>query len=262
MATTKKSATTENKENKEMSSSQDVTKILEMMADMQNKFNAIMQENEALKEKISNIEKIESEIEEGMLQEETRNNVVQPSYVSAGEVQTPLSKIKIYHMQELVGGTVTYIKLKQTTRTLRHMGQVMTLSLNDFEELVGAYKHYFDKGVLALDASAMEYADLYDLPIYDAKTKATYNANVLKNVVNYNYDQLQEFYNSLSETNKTSFLNYWLGQVYEKTPGYYDMQKMRWLNTISGMEVFSSILVEMENENRRKQTNVVDGNKM
>ena len=127
MATAKKSATTEKKENKTtMSSAQDLTQILEMMADMKNKFNTILEENKALKEKIENIGNLESKIEDAVDLEET-------IHVMPEVNNTPLSKIKIYHMQELVGGTVTYIKLTNTTRTLQHMGQVMTLNLNGFQ---------------------------------------------------------------------------------------------------------------------------------
>lgn len=251
----KKNATTENKENNDMQSSQDLKVILEMMQSMKQQVDSLVQENEALKAKMKEMDSVEKTVE---IEEEI---ISQPIF-SSPIVEPMPQKIKVYHMQELVGGTVTYIKLSNTTRTLQHMGQVMTLDINDFEELEGKYRHYFDKGVLALDADYIEYANMYSLPIYDSKTKAQYNAKVLKDVVNYNYEKLQSFYNSLSETNKNSFLNYWLGQVYDKIPGYYNMEKMRWLNSISGMEVFSTILVELENENRRKQQNIVDGNKM
>ena len=171
-------------------------------------------------------------------------------------------KIKVYHMQELIGGTTTVIKLTNTKRKLSRMGQLVTFDIDDFEELVGSYRHYFEKGILALDASHFDYAEMYDLPIYDIKTKAQYNAKILKDVVSYNYEQLQNFYNNLSQNNKIAFLTYWLGQVYEKEKGYYNIEKMRWLNTISNTQTFSSIIMEIENAERRGITTKIDADKI
>lgn len=257
MAATKKTTTPKGVE--QDSSTQDITQLLEMMKSMQEQFAIISNENKELKEKLEKIN--EDVVTENENIVTTSVEQVSPFVANLQGVQMP-RKIKIYHMQELIGGTVTYIKLSKTTRSLTKMGELMTLDLDDFEELVGKYRHYFDKGILALSASDMDYAEMYDLPIYDQKTKAQYNSQVLRDVVNYSYDKLREFYNSLSENNKNSFLNYWLGQVYEKTPGYYNDEKLRWLNSISGLEVFSPILLEMENANRRKTQVVVDGNKM
>lgn len=263
MATKKTSSTTkEVKENIDLQSSQDITKLLEMMQSMQAQFNAIQKENETLKSKIEEMNNDMVEIT-GSVEELEPITIesVQP-FIEKQSVSLP-SKIKVYHMQELHGGLATYIKLTKTTRTFSHMGQVMNLNLDDFEELESSYRRYFDKGVLALDADAIDIANIYNLPIYDPKTKTQYNAKVLKDVVNYNYDKLQQFYNSLSENNKVSFLNYWLGQAYEKVQGFYDMEKLRWLNSISGMEVFNAILLEMENKNRRSSKQlVVDGDKV
>lgn len=243
-------------------SSQDMKKILEMMQSLQNEISSlketnenIIKENEQLKEDIHNLSKSEdTELKEEFFAE----------YIPSGiEIvdDTP-KKIKVYHMQELIGGTSTVIKLTNTKRKLRRMGELVTFDIDDFEELIGLYSHYFEKGILALDASHLDYAQMYDLPIYDSKTKAQYNSKILKEVVSYNYDQLQNFYNNLSQNNKMAFLTYWLGQVYEKQDGYYNMEKMRWLNTISNTNTFSIILTEMENAERRKTTTVVNADKI
>ena len=243
-------------------SSQDMKKILEMMKSLQDEISSlketnenIIKENEQLKEDIHNLSKSE-DIE---LKEEFVAEYI-PSSIEIVD-DTP-KKIKVYHMQELIGGTSTVIKLTNTKRKLRRMGELVTFDIDDFEELIGLYSHYFEKGILALDASHLDYAQMYDLPIYDSKTKAQYNSKILKEVVSYNYDQLQNFYNNLSQNNKMAFLTYWLGQVYEKQDGYYNMEKMRWLNTISNTNTFSIILTEMENAERRKTTTVVNADKI
>lgn len=229
--------------------SQELTQLLEAIESMRNELSAISQENSDLKQQIKDMESKEVETAE------TISVPTMPTIPSS-------DKVKVYHMQELVGGTITFIKLTSTTRTLQHMGQVMNLDINDFEELEGRYRIYFDKGILAVGVENMDIANTYNLPIYDKETQRTYNAQTLKAVVNYTYEELQSFYNDLSEFNQTYFLNYWLGKVYSKETGYYNMEKLRWLNSISGTEIFSPILREMENVERRKTTQSIDGNKM
>lgn len=237
--------TIEVKEVKEETSSQ-MQELFEMMSSMKREMEAVIQENKELKSKLE--------------EKETALPVTQ--VVSApyeGE-----RKIRIYHMQEMVGGTSTHIKLTNTTRDLKTRGQLMTLGINDFEEVAGKYKHYFDRGILAVDVKDMDYAEMYDLPIYDPQSENDFNFKSFKDVVKYNYDQLQNFYSKLSENNQSIFLSYWLGKVYEKTPGYYDMEKLRWLDRISGTSTFSVIIVEMENKNRQSsdQNVFIDANKI
>jgi hypothetical protein len=236
-------------------SSQELKKILEMMESMQLKINSLEKENQQLKADFENQKDFEET--EGKVEEYVAEYIL-PS----NEVEETPKKIKVYHMQELIGGTSTVIKLSNTKRKLTKMGQLVTFDIDDFEELVGSYNHYFEKGILALDASHLNYAEMYDLPIYDSKTKAQYNSKILKEVVAYNYEQLQKFYNNLSQNNKVAFLTYWLGQVYEKQDGYYNMEKMRWLNTISNSDTFSAILTELENAERRKLNTKIDADKI
>lgn len=253
MANTKKS--TEKKvENTTQPSSQELLEILEVVQSLKKEISSLKEENNKLKEDILNV----SKVEETEVKEEYFAEVVPSSFEIIDD--TP-KKIKVYHMQELVGGTSTVIKLTNTKRKLRRMGELVTFDIDDFEELVGLYSHYFEKGILALDACHLDYAEMYDLPIYDNKTKAQYNSKILKDVVSYNYEKLQNFYNNLSQNNKIAFLTYWLGQVYEKKEGYYNMEKMRWLNTISNTNTFSVILTELENAERRGTNVTINADK-
>ena len=257
MANTKKT-TTKEKENimKETESSQDLSKILEMVQNMQDQIKNLVSENTRLKEEQ---EKQRVEIEQNQA------TVVEGTLVAEDILYEPIvsknGKIKIYHMQEMIGGLETYIKLTDTQRSLRKMGQVCTFTPEQFEELEGKYRRFFDKGIIALGAEHMDLAEMYDLPIYDAKTKAQYNSDILKKVVNYNYEQLSNFYNNLSKNNQNAFLQYWLGKVYDKEEGYYDVEKMHWLETISGTRAFSPIIIEIENNNRRSYNTTINADK-
>lgn len=257
MANAKKStvekATTEKIETIEKSNepSQDITKILEMVQKMQEQIADLVNENNKLKEEQ---QKTKEQIDVAECVAEYINPV-------SSETVSNNGKIKVYHMQEMLGGLETYIKLTDTQRSLRKIGQVCTFTPDQFEELEGKYRHFFDKGIIALGAEHMDLAEMYDLPIYDPKTKKQYNSKVLKDVVNYSYDQLSEFYNNLSKNNQEAFLQYWLGKVYDKEDGYYNQEKMNWLETISGKRVFSSIIIEMQNNERRDYNPAINADK-
>jgi hypothetical protein len=238
----------------EKTSSPDLSQILEMMSKLQEELNILSDENKMLKQQVTEL----NTIEEGVLVTE---EIVESTPVDIDNEFLLTDKnrmIRVYHMQEMVGGMATIINLSNTKRRLMRMGELITLKINDFEELVGRYRSFFERGILAVDAGDLDYAQLYDLPIYDTKMKKQYNAKVLKDVVNYNYEKLQEFYKNLSENNKRAFLSYWLGKVYDKEDGYYNEEKMRWLNNLSGTETFSSILFEIEQNRTRERTSVIE----
>ena len=267
MANTKKS--TEKKiENTTEAPSQELQQIFEMMQSLQNQVDSFRAENNKLYEEVIFLKnennQLKKDIQETVKQEDssvTEEYFAELIPSSVEIIEDVPKKIKVYHMQELVGGTSTVIKLTNTKRKLRRMGELVTFDIDDFEELVGLYSHYFEKGILALDACHLDYAEMYNLPIYDNKTKAQYNSKILKDVVSYNYEKLQNFYNNLSQNNKIAFLTYWLGQVYEKKEGYYNMEKMRWLNTISNTNTFSVILTELENAERRGTNITINADK-
>lgn len=246
--------TTKTTNNEETTSSPDLSKILEMMSSMQEQLASLSKENEELKKQME-----ENKTEEAVVLEDTVSvgvevdDKVHNFYLIDNE-----RKIRIYHMQEMLGGTATVINLTNSKRRLKRMGELVTFNIGDFEELVGRYRSFFDRGILAVDAGDIDYAQLYDLPIYDARMKKQYNSKVLKDVVNYNYDQLQEFFKNLSENNKRAFLSFWLGKVYDREEGYYNEEKMRWLNNFSGTETFSSILFEIEQNRSRQRTTTVE----
>ena len=79
-----------------------------------------------------------------------------------------------------------------------------------------------------------------------------------------NWDYYDEYWIKVktpeTDSNNKKVAGWYVSNVVEA--GYYNDEKLRWLNSISGLEVFSPILLEMENANRRKTQIVVDGNKM
>ena len=87
-------------------------------------------------------------------------------YVSPDYLITDNNRvIRVYHMQEMIGGMATVINLTNTKRRLQRMGELVTLKVNDFEELVGKYRSFFERGVF-LSILVIEYNAFLQFTVY------------------------------------------------------------------------------------------------
>lgn len=242
------------------STSNEIQELRDLVGSLQSMILELKNQNEELKnEKIE----LEKNISEKIINEDNQNNVINTINVAPLSMDDANRKVTVYHTQEMSHNLSTYIKLSTTKRNLRKAGEIVRFNINDFEELVGLYRRFFDKGILAVSSKDMDFAEMYDLPIWDDKNKKTYTSKILKEVPTYNFEKLQNFYNDLSESSKTSFLSFWLGKVYSKEQGYYDVEKLGWLKNIANTGIFDSIILEMNTNAARGNSDVVlDANKM
>lgn len=226
----------------------DLNKIYSLMESLQAQVESLKAENQALKEEKESLEEVMAEIEDGeLIEEDIRIEV------PVLNMDDPNRKITVYHTQEMSHNLSTYVKLSTTKRNFRKAGEAARFSINDFEELVGVYRRFFDKGILAVSVKDVDFAELYGLPIWDEKNKSVFTSKILREVSSYNSEQLREFYNNLSEDSKRSFLSFWLGKVYSKEQGFYDIEKIGWLKNIANTNMFDAIILEM-NTNRARGT--------
>lgn len=249
-----------NNEASKDSTSNEIQELRDLVGSLQSMILELKNQNEELKnEKIE----LEKNISEKIINEDNQNNVINTINVAPLSMDDANRKVTVYHTQEMSHNLSTYIKLSTTKRNLRKAGEIVRFNINDFEELVGLYRRFFDKGILAVSSKDMDFAEMYDLPIWDDKNKKTYTSKILKEVPTYNFEKLQNFYNDLSESSKTSFLSFWLGKVYSKEQGYYDVEKLGWLKNIANTGIFDSIILEMNTNAARGNSDVVlDANKM
>ena len=247
-------------ESKASKDSIELEKIYDLIESLHAEVKSLKEENKVLKQEAENRFIVSTEVE--TIEEE-------PEYfedVRIGrtlDMDDPNRKITVYHTQEMSHNLSTYIKLSTTKRNLRRAGEIVRFSLNDFEELVGEYRRFFEKGILAVSIKDADFADLYNLPIWDEKNKSVYTSKILKEVVSYDVNKLRDFYNNLSEDNKHSFLSFWLGKVYSKEQGFYDVEKIGWLKNIANTNIFDAIILEMNTNTARGMENtVLDANKI
>lgn len=235
--------------------------IYKLIGSLQAEVKTLQDENKILKEKAEEQYIVSTEVD--MIEDVQEEDFADIHTVKTLDMDDPNRKITVYHTQEMSHNLSTYIKLSTTKRNLRRAGEVVRFSLNDFEELVGEYRRFFEKGILAVSIKDADFADLYSLPIWDEKNKSVYTSKILKEVSSYDVNQLRDFYNNLSEDNKHSFLAFWLGKVYSKEKGFYDVEKIGWLKNIANTNIFDAIILEMNtNTARGVENTVLDANKM
>lgn len=161
-------------------------------------------------------------------------------------------KVYIVHLRDMRGsGLTTHIALTNTARDLITFGEIMTLSVIDFEELAGKYLGFFDKGIIAVDARSLAYAKEKNLPIYDTQTKEIFNANTLSRLGDMTENELKDLFDKLCYENQQRLLEYWMERCYRKEPKFWDRNKMSFLNKISDSEVFDDLIFQYDNDARR-----------
>lgn len=161
-------------------------------------------------------------------------------------------EITIVHNREMMPGLSTHISLTGTTIDFHTLGEERTLSWQQFEECVSKYKKWFDKQIILLGAEHEDLCSKYNIPCVKRKGGKTITREDLKNIGTYNIKELETFYNSLTNEDKSFVCSYWLGKCYEKDSDFYDRYKIEALNRLAGNEVFDNILTVMNNEFSRK----------
>lgn len=205
----------------------------------------LLQELKELKEKTNDILK-----QNQILVEENKElkSTLQESSVS--EVATPSvgleQQVTIVHTIQHSNGLSTFMKVGDLEIVMRNMGEKRTLTKQQFETIVGSYRHFFDMGFIALDSAEIEIAEAYGVDCYNPNDETQFTAKTLKGLGNCSLDKIEEIYKGLSEPSKKNFLNYWLNKAYEKAEGFYDKAKMGQLDRLAETNVFAHIISTMK----------------
>ena len=155
-----------------------------------------------------------------------------------------LKEIKIVHLVQRAPGLSTYIKLSNLEIILTEFGEERYLTLQQFEEMVGKYRRWFDSGMISL-------ADGYDdiARRYGLKTARSYpmDSYFIANMGTLSMDDIEKMYDRLPLSGKEFIISYWTRKVIEGDPNFKDRRKLEALDRISdgGME---SILIDVKNQ--------------
>lgn len=157
-------------------------------------------------------------------------------------------EVTIVHNREIVGGGTTHLALSNMTIDFTHFGETRTISMLQFEELTSRYRGFFNREIILVADKDRAIAEEYGVPCVQRKDGAVLGRADFERLGTMSIEALTNLYNSLTPNDKKFMLNYWLGQCYNRTPGFYDRYKIESLNALSKTGVFDTLIAFMNGE--------------
>lgn len=162
-------------------------------------------------------------------------------------------EVTVVHLVQRVSGLRTHIQLSNMTIDFRNFGEERVLPLMVFEELVGKYRSWFEKGILAPGPEADDIARRYGLKV---STDFGVNKELIQKIPYMSLIELEEFYESVGQAHRDFILEQFRRGCVNKDPKYKDIHKLEMLNRISNGALDSVLLditVERKRESMEKQ---------
>ena len=162
-------------------------------------------------------------------------------------------EVTVVHLVQRDSGLRTHIQLSNMTIDFRNFGEERVLPLMVFEELVGKYRSWFEKGILAPGPEAGDVARRYGLRV---STDFGVNKELIQKIPYMSLIELEEFYESVGQAHRDFILEQFRRGCVNKDPKYKDIHKLEMLNRISNGALDSVLLditVERKRESMEKQ---------
>ncbi len=163
-------------------------------------------------------------------------------------------EVTIVHNREMLGGLSTNITLSSITIDFHTIGEQRVLSWQQFEECVSKYRTFFEKEIILLGPEHADLAQRYAVKCVKRGNNRIIEREDLVKLPTMATQELEDYYKSLSETDKDFVCSYWLGKCYNKEEGkksgFYDRYKIELLNSLSGKHVFDNLLALMNGDIR------------
>ena len=140
----------------------------------------------------------------------------------------------------------TTFNINNRLYSMSRINDSVTLRYNEFEELLGKYPEFFEKGVLALSEKNKQIAVLRGVPFV---AEAPISKKTLDNICKLSSSEIEKMYDNLSKDNQDAIVRRWLQGYFANESGYDDKRKINLLNTISdgGLEI---VLEDMKYKNK------------
>lgn len=193
----------------------------------------------AAAEQNSEIEALKAQVEL-LMKMITTNAAVQTASAPATQVN---DEIKIVHLVERGPGLSTYVKLSNYELILTKFAEERVLTRQQFEELLGKHRKWFDEGMLTIAAGYETEARRYGL-----KTAKDYpmNSEFVSKLGNLNMSDIETMYERLPESGKDFLLSYWTRKaVVENDPKFKDTRKIEMLNRLSN-GALENVMLELK----------------
>lgn len=152
---------------------------------------------------------------------------VQPVYQQPVTVVAPNNDITIVYMSDSLG----YAKISNMELNFNRYGEQFTLTRYQFDELVGKYRSWFDRGILAVSYNNLDAAIAKGV-----KTDADYNLDYkkLEKIGSMTCDQLEKLWNeNTTLEHKRSIVSFMKRKFIEDVRGYKDRAKIDLMNRLT-----------------------------
>lgn len=155
--------------------------------------------------------------------------------------------VTVVHMVERAPGLRTHIELSNMTIDFVSFGETRVLPRMVFEELVGKYREWFRRGIIAPGPEAGDVAKLYDLKV---STQMGIDASAIKKIPQMSVYELEDFYEKLGQTHRDFILEMFRRGCTENKPDFKNIHKIEMLNRVSG-GALDSVLGDFKVEQQR-----------
>lgn len=141
-------------------------------------------------------------------------------------------EVKLVHLVERDVGLTTTMKISNLEINMSRFGEERTLDKRQAEELVGKYRSWFDKGIVALGAGSEEFASR--LGVKSVTDYHYVDKNFVEKFANLNAVELESLYNQLAEGHKAFIIETFKKEnIKGKDSRFTDAQKIEMLNRVS-----------------------------
>ena len=133
----------------------------------------------------------------------------------------------IVHLYDNAPGITTHIDLSNYSIDMGAFGETRTLTVQQFEELVGKYRSWFDRGIIAVGAGSEYYARRNNLKV---ASESLVDSDFIRRLGTMPMTEVQDIYEKVCEGQKDFIVSYWKRKFIEKVPEFRDLRKLQILN--------------------------------
>ena len=170
---------------------------------------------------------------------ELKNNISTTTSQSKGYDRN--DDVTIVHLYDNAPGITTHIDLSNYSIDMAAFGETRTLTVQQFEELVGKYRSWFERGIIAVGAGSEYYARRNNLKM---ASESLVNSDFIRRLGTMPMTEVQDIYEKVCEGQKDFIVSYWKRKFIEKVPEFRDLRKLQILNGFTN-DAFKYELVEL-----------------
>ena len=156
---------------------------------------------------------------------ELNNNMAMPTAQNKGYDRN--DEVTIVHLFDNAPGITTHIQLSNYAIDMGAFGETRTLTVQQFEELVGKYRSWFDRGIIAVGAGSEYYAKRNNLKM---ASESLIDSDFIRKLGTMPMSDVQDIYEKVCDGQKDFIVSYWKRKFIEKVPEFRDLRKLQILN--------------------------------